>query len=524
MKNNNKQKIVIVGGGTAGWMTAAAFARLLVSDSTEVTLIESEQISTVGVGEATVPHLKFFNHKLGINEDLFMEQCHATYKLGIEFVNWSKHFDSYIHPFADLGEPIHGVPFHQVWLQYQQQNPQSSLSDFSLAIQASYLNKFSHPTTETSSVYSSYSYAYHIDATSYAHFLSSFAQENGVTRIEGIVKEVTTSETGDIDKLILDNGNQVTADLFIDCSGFRSLLLGQTLGVSFEDWSEYLPCDRAIAAPSARKAVIKPYTRSIAKEAGWQWQIPLTHRTGNGYVYSSKFQSDEDALASFIKQVDGPLESEPKILKFQAGKRSQSWQSNCVAIGLSSGFLEPLESTSIYLIQSAIMKLIDLLPHDISENQKLLMPRTEFNRYMNNELIKIRDFLILHYHITGRTDTQFWQYCSNMKVPESLMKQLSLFKATGQVKQYQHGMFHEPSWLAVYYGQGLKPNQIDPRVSGLVANGVLALFPKLAQEVQDAANSMTSHESALQSIKDRRSKNQCNQKQVLPTLSLYGRY
>lgn len=530
MKNNNKETIVIVGGGTAGWMTAAALSKLIASSNKKIVLIESEQIGTVGVGEATVPHLKFFNHKLGIDEDLFMEKCQATYKLGIEFANWNKDGSAYIHPFAELGEPLYGVPFHQIWMKYKESHPESSLSDYSLAIQACYANKFDFPNDDPSSIYSTYSYAYHIDATSYAAFLSEFAQQLGTQRIEGIVETVDTGDSGDIQRVILQDGSVIEGDFFIDCSGFRSLLLGQALNVPFEDWSEYLPCDRAIAAISNPQAIIKPYTRATAKEAGWQWQIPLTHKTGNGYVYSSKFLSQEDALTSFIKDVDGELTSEPNHLRFTTGKRQQSWKNNCVAIGLSSGFLEPLESTSIYLIQSAIMKLVELLPNQV-QNQSLAFQQNEFNRYMDNDLIKIRDFLILHYHVTGREDTPFWQYCSNMGIPDSLAEKIELFKEFGHVVNYDQGMFLEPSWLAVYYGQGITPQNpsqqtmaIDPRVEILAQQGKVAQLGQLAKIVKQATASMTDHQTALNNVVSRRKNGKASDNRVKPTMNLYGRY
>jgi tryptophan 7-halogenase len=453
--------VVIAGGGTAGWMTAAALSRFLPKRGYCIRLVESDQIGTLGVGEATIPHIRQFNAMLGIDENEFMRATQATYKLGIEFANWGGLGESYLHPFGSSGQSIKGIDFHHHWLKQRAAGCTVPFDDYSVAVAAAKSKRFSYPTLDQNSPLSSYTYAFHIDATLYAQFLRNYAETEGVVRCEGKILGIERApDNGNIQALQLDNGQCLQGDLFIDCTGFAALLIEQQLHTGFESWQHWLPCDSAIAAPSAKVEEPLPYTKAIARAAGWQWRIPLQHRTGNGYVYASEFISDARAQTELLSSLDGALIAQPKVLRFTAGQRRQSWNKNCVAIGLSSGFLEPLESTSIYLIQLSILKLLEFFPRAETE----AVARQEFNRAISMEYQLIRDFLILHYHLTQREDSAFWRYCRNMEIPASLQCKMELFKQTAQLEQYQQGLFMAPSWLAVYLGQGGIPDQYDSRL------------------------------------------------------------
>ena len=456
-------EVTIVGGGTAGWMTAAALAKLILPLGVKVTLVESDTIGTVGVGEATLPHIRFFNERLEIDEADFMAATQATIKLGIEFVNWGRIGDRYIHPFGDYGRDVGSVDFHHFWVRARQAGLAGRICDFSLPVIMSEKARFGMPADDPSSVMSSFSYAYQMDATLYARYLRQFAEGLGVRRVEGkIVSVEQDPESGWISSVTLENGTRLGGDLFVDCSGFRGLLMAQTLGAGFEDWSDSLPCDRAVALPCEGDAAPLPYTRATAHAAGWQWRIPLQHRIGNGHVYCSQYISDDEAAKVLLDNLDGKPLGEPRFLKFQAGRRDRQWARNCVAVGLSSGFLEPLESTSIYLIQAAITNLVELFPRDGIRDADI----AEFNRVMNLEYDRVRDFLILHYHATERTDSPFWNYVRTMPIPDSLQEKMSLFKERGVVMQYKDGLFLHPSWIAVYLGQRIIPSTYDPRADG----------------------------------------------------------
>lgn len=487
-------RIVIVGGGTAGWMTAAALANFLDTDKISLVLVESDQIGTVGVGEATLPHLRFFNQTLGIDENAFMQATHATYKIGIEFSHWGRKGDSYIHPFGDYGKPVGDIGFHHVWRYLQMQGYQADLSEFSLPVIAAQLGRFDYPDTDMSQIGATFSYAFHLDAGLYAKYLREFSEARGIQRKEGRIQQVQLHPDGGIAALSLDGGEKIEGDFFIDCSGFRSLLLGNTLGVEFCDWSHWLPCDRAIAIPCAGTENPLPYTKAIARDSGWQWRIPLQHRIGNGHVYCSQHLSDDEALAQLTANLDGEPLAEPNFIQFKAGHRVKTWEKNCVAVGLSGGFLEPLESTSIYLIQIAITKLLENFPGSRDETSVM----TEFNRQMTLEFERIRDFLILHYHATTRDDTPFWQYCRTMAVPEDLAYKMELFKQRGHVVEYEHGLFLEPSWVAVYLGQGVVPEGFDPRVSGFDFRPLETQLEKLRNSIRAFAEGMPLHSEAIQ--------------------------
>ena len=451
--------VCILGGGTAGWMTAAGLSSKL--PGVRITLVESEQIGTVGVGEATLPHIRFFNQAIGIDEAEFMRATNATFKLGIEFRDWGRLGESYIHPFGSFGQPLGDTDFHQVWNALRLEGDSQSLFDHSYPVVAAREGRFHMPHEDHTRVESTFGYAYQFDSGLYAKFLRGFAEERGVTRIEGKVEDVDRDpETGRVTRLRLEDGREVGGELFIDCSGFRGLLIEQTLEAGYEDWREWLPADRAVAVASEVGEEILPFTRATAREAGWQWRIPLQHRTGNGYVYVSDFISDNAAEASLLGALDTPQRGEPKRLRFATGKRRKLWDSNVVAIGLSGGFLEPLESTSIHLIQHGITLLLELFPDmGFAESD-----RDEYNASMDLEFERIRDFLLLHYVATERDDTPLWRHFRNLELPESLQEKMEAWRRRGHVPTYEDGVFLPPSWIAVFAGQGVWPDGVDPRV------------------------------------------------------------
>jgi tryptophan halogenase len=453
------ERIVIVGGGTAGWMTAAALATLLRVPGLRIDLVESEEIGTVGVGEATIPHIRSFNTRLGLDEDAFMARTQATFKLGIEFRDWARLGDSYIHPFGAYGRTIDRVGFHQHWLRLRRAGAAADLPDYCLPIMAARMGRFMRPETDPRSLLSTFSYAFQFDAGLYAAYLREHAEARGVRRTEGKVVDVELDpDNGHVRAVTLDRGDRLEGDLFIDCSGFRGLLIEGALKAGYEDWTQWLPNDRAVAVPCDTVETSTPYTRATALEAGWSWRIPLQHRVGNGYVYSSAFLSDDAAAERALGMLEGPARAEPRLLRFKAGCRRRQWMRNCVAIGLASGFMEPLESTSIHLIQLAITNLVELFPDAGFDPADA----DEFNRVMEMEYERIRDFLVLHYKATERDDTPFWNHCRTMAVPDSLSEKMALFKERGVVARYRDGLFLEPSWLAICFGQRLEPDAHDP--------------------------------------------------------------
>lgn len=495
MGNGDPISVVIVGGGTAGWSTAAALARL-VPGLAEIRVIESADIGIVGVGEATLPHVRHFIQQIGIDEAAFMQATHATFKLGIDFRDFGRIGDSYIHPFGTFGRDLARVPFHHYWLQQHAAGDERDIGQFSLAVQAARAGRFQLPREDDLSLSASYGYAYQFDAALFGPYLRDFAQAHGAQRTEGrIVAAERDAETGDVASVTLEDGRTFTADLFIDCSGFRSLLLGGAMAEPWEDWSQWLPCDRAVAMPTASPAgEIEPYTRATALSAGWAWRIPLQHRVGNGYVYASAFLDDESAAAALRAAAEGNALADPRMLRFQAGRRRRSWVGNVVAIGLASGFLEPLESTSIYLSHMAILRLIDLFPI----GGVTPADRAEFNRLVDMEYDRIRDFLILHYHATTRDDSPFWDHVRTMIVPDSLHEKLELWRRTGRVARYGEGLFFEPSWVAVYLGQNVLPDQWDAR-SGLPDQSVLTrALDRLRQEIGGEVKAMPGHREFLE--------------------------
>ncbi len=487
-------EIVILGGGTAGWMTAAGLAAMLPRSRCTIRLVESDEIGIVGVGEATLPPIKNFNDSIGIDEADMMRATNATFKLGIDFVDWGFEGSSYVHPFGIHGAADSGHRFHHQWLRSRAAGRDWSVEDFSFAIAAARANRFAFPASNKQAINSTFAYAYHFDASLYSKYLRRISEPRGVSRIEGKVRDIEQDpESGDIRALVMESGERIAGDFFIDCSGFRSLMLAGKLGVEWEDWSKWLPCDRALPLPTERCGDLTPYTRVIAMKAGWRWRIPLQHRTGNGYVFSSRFIDEDKAREELLQSLDEPTLAEPRLLKFQAGRRLSSWRRNCLAVGLSSGFLEPLESTSIYLIQVAIMHLLPLLPtrrHD----QRLV---DEFNLRMDVEYERIRDFLILHYHLNSRQDSELWRYCRSMDVPESLERKMHLFRHSGVVPQYKDGLFTPPSWLAVFLGQGLMPEHYNPLTDAMPLEQLLDELGELRADISDRVEEMPRHASIL---------------------------
>ena len=455
------KRILIAGGGSSGWMTAALLARLF-QGLYEIVLVESEDIGTIGVGEATIPAIKKYNELLGLDENEFMARTQGSFKLGIQFVDWWKQGQSYIHGFGVIGQDWEWLRMHHYWLKAHAQGRADDFAAYSINTAAALENKFVRAQTQMGdSPLSQIAHAFHFDASLFARFLSAYAQERGVRRREGKIVDVTLrAEDGFIDSVTLDDGEVIGADLFVDCSGFRGLFINQALGVGFDDWSHWLPCDRAVAVPCERSENFTPYTRSTAHGAGWHWRIPLQHRTGNGHVYSSQFIDDAEAERVLLANLDGAPRADPFRVEFKAGKRKQLWHKNCVAIGLAGGFLEPLESTSLHLVQSGIIRMVRLLP-DAGFDAATI---AEFNRQTDFEYERIRDFIILHYKATERRDTPFWDYCRTMEVPDTLQRKLDLWMANGRIFREDEELFAEESWIQVLLGQGMIPRGHDPLV------------------------------------------------------------
>ncbi|MFG6466993.1 tryptophan halogenase family protein [Roseateles sp. BYS87W] len=456
------QDIVIVGGGTAGWMTAAALSAV-VGDRYRIRVVESEEIGTVGVGEATIPMIQRFNRVLGIDENEFLRETYGTFKLGIEFVNWGRQGDRYMHGFGRVGQDLWTVPFDQYWHRMRSVGRAAPLEQYSITRMAALANKFMPARTDIeNSPLADITYAYHFDASLYARYLRRKSEARGVRRTEGKITHAerrgSGPHPGHIAAVVLEGGERVAGDLFIDCSGMRGLLIEQTLETGYENWSHWLPCDRALAVPCEPAPVLTPYTRSTAHQAGWQWRIPLQHRIGNGHVYCSQFLSDDEAAATLLANLDGKPMADPRPIKFTTGMRRKAWNENVVAIGLSSGFLEPLESTSIHLIQAAVQQLIDFFPDQGFAAADI----DEFNRHSRFHYERIRDFIILHYHVNQRDDAEFWKACAHMSIPDSLREKIELYQSHGRVVRFNNELFTEVGWLQVLEGQNLLPRRHHP--------------------------------------------------------------
>ena len=496
MAGKGIETIVIVGGGTAGWMSAAALSHSFRGGAQRVVLVESEAIGTVGVGEATIPEILHFNARLGIDEATFLRETKATFKLGIEFDGWRRPGERYFHPFGTYGLDMEGIDFHHFWLRAQADGAAATapLGDFSISWAAARAGRFGHPQGTGRSPLSDLRYAYHFDALLYAALLRRFAEAQGTTRIEARVTGVERrDDDGDIAAIVLEDGRRIHGDLFIDCTGFAGLLIERTLESGYEDWSHWLPCDSAVAVPCARTAALTPYTRATARDAGWQWRIPLQHRVGNGHVYSSAHMSHDAAQDVLMANLEGAPLAEPRRLRFTTGKRREIWKRNVVAIGLSSGFLEPLESTSIHLIQSAITKLVSLFPNDRDDHAL----RDTFNRLIDQEFETVRDFLILHYHATERGGTSFWDHVRTMPIPDRLAAKLALFRDSGRINRDDNEIFTLPSWLAVATGQGCRPRRWHPVADTIGSADLHHRLDRIRDTIARAADALPTHEQAL---------------------------
>ena len=478
------RRIVIAGGGTAGWMAAAAIARTL-GNSVDLTLIESDAIGTIGVGESTIPPIVTYNRLLNINEAEFMRATQATFKLGIEFNDWKQVGQSYFHSFGLTGKDHWSAGFQHFWLNGLERGHKEPYDEYCLELKAAYAGKFAHlPDGQMN-------YAYQLDSTLYARFLRTMAEADGARRIEGKIADVALNESGDIAALALESAQRVEGDLFLDCTGFRALLIEGALHAGFDDWTHWLPCDRAIAVQTRSVRPPVPYTRAMAHDAGWQWRIPLQHRTGNGIVYSSRHLEQEQALERLLGNIEGDTLTQPNFLRFTTGARRRQWVRNCIAVGLSGGFLEPLESTGIHLIQRAVLRLIRMLPlREISESDV-----NEFNEQQLTDMMQIRDFLILHYKANERTDSGFWRECASMPVPDSLAHKIELFRETGRVFRRNEELFGENSWIQVMMGQGIMPRSYHPIAARLTDDEVNKLLSTLRSNVEKTVASLPDHDA-----------------------------
>jgi tryptophan halogenase len=487
------KKIVIVGGGSAGWIAAAILGHHLKGKFCEVELVESDDIGTIGVGESTIPPFMTLLRNLGINEQEFIQATQASFKLGIRFKYWHRKEESYFHPFGAIGGNIEAHDFYHCWLKAKQQGHSAGLQEFAPCSAMADQGKFFLPHKAQKTPIAKASYALHLDAKLAAEYLRRYAEALGVIRTEGMVTDVCQKECGDIEKIILKSGKAVGGDFFIDCTGFRALLIEKTLDVGYEDWTNFLPCDRAIAVQTESHGATVPYTIATARDAGWTWRIPLQHRTGNGYVYSSKFCSDEEARETLLKNIDGPMINDPRVIPFTTGIRKQVWHRNCLSLGLASGFIEPLESTAIHLVVRGMDFFVRFFPD--MEHDPILID--EYNRRMSQDYEEIRDFIVLHYCTTERDDTPFWSWCKNMDIPASLRERIELFKARAVLRDGVDELFKEDSWYSVFEGMGVRPKKYNPmvdRVNYQMIDGTLNGAPGILNEM---VKTLPSHDEFL---------------------------
>jgi tryptophan 7-halogenase len=489
MGNQVVRRVVVAGGGTAGWVAAAALARQL-GELLDITLVESESIGTVGVGEATIPTFRTFHALLGIDEREFMRETQASFKLGISFENWARVGDRYIHPFGDIGKSTWMADFHHMWLLARAEGYGGDLEDYCFELQAAKAGKFALPDK------GEINYAYHLDAGLYAAFLRRKFEPEGVRRIEGKIEQVEQDdESGFVTALVLESGQRIEGDLFIDCTGFRGVLIEKTLGVGYEDWSQWLPTNSALAVQTPSTGKILPYTRAIARTAGWQWRIPLQSRVGNGIVFCSDYQDEDEARAELLGNLDGEPLTEPRLIRYLTGRRHKAWEKNVVALGLSSGFLEPLESTSIHLIQIGVTRLIKLFPFE----GNFAALATRYNAQADTELERVRDFLILHYKLTEREDAPFWRACHDMAIPDTLSERIELFRESGLVYQAPDDLFRVASWLYVMIGQRLMPEHCHYMGALLGEERLRRALDSLKDSIAAAVERMPMHEQFLDS-------------------------
>jgi len=483
------RRVVIAGGGTAGWTVAAALVKQLGA-LLEITLVESDAIGTVGVGESTIPTAKRFHELLGVPERDFVRATQASFKLGIAFENWAREGDRYFHSFGQIGPSTWMADFQHMWLEAREKGVAGELGDYCLELQAAEAGKFA------TGPESRLNYAYHLDATAYGQFLRGFAEPLGVRRVEGKIARVRQSaQSGFIEALELESGEAVEGDLFIDCTGFRALLIEGALATGYEDWSHWLPTDSALAVQTEAAGPARPYTRAIAHQAGWQWQIPLQQRVGNGLVYCSKFLSDDEAQAMLADRLDAAMITEPRLIRFRAGARREAWKQNCVAIGLSSGFVEPLESTSIHLIMIAVTRLMQLFPFGgVTEAVAL-----RYNDISRRELEGIRDFIILHYHLNEREEP-FWQQCRSMEIPASLAERIALFRDGAHAYQAADELFRIDSWVQCMLGQRLRPRSHHAMGKLMPPEQLRQALAGAAEHIRLAVARLPAHQTFLDSF------------------------
>ncbi len=499
MSERRIRRIVIVGGGTAGWMTAAPLSRRLPREGAlgcEIVLVESPDIATVGVGEATIPPIRWYNRSLGLDHAEFTRRTQGTFKLGIEFRNWGRVGHRFFHGFGDFGPDIENRSPYQHWLRLSAKDPSfPTYEDWSTASVMARQMKFTPPQEGgPKSAHNAYSYAYQFDAWLYAGYLREYAMARGVQRELGMIVDVELRpEDGFVSAVRLSDGRRIEGDLFIDCSGFRGLLIEGALKAGYEDWRSWLPCDRALAVSSERTAPLRPYTTSTAHAPGWQWTIPLQHRTGSGLVYNSDCISDDEASALLVDNLEGKPQGTPKPLRFVTGRRKRAWVKNVVAIGLASGFLEPLESTSIHLIMDGVGRLVQYFP-DRDFHPSLA---AEYNRLHEKQFQSIRDFIVLHYHLTERDDSELWRYCRHMTLPDTLAHQIELFRNTGHVIVHDRESFLEPSWVSIYLGLGLRPARLDPFIDQVDEQALLTHFARVRQAIAGTVAAMPDHAAYL---------------------------
>lgn len=487
MQTNKINKVVIAGGGTAGWMAAASFAKL-IGKTLDIVLIESDEIGTVGVGEATIPTLLTLHEMLDIKEQDFVKAVQGTFKLGISFENWRDVNEDYFHSFGWTGKDHWAAGFQHFWLKGHKQGIVKEFGDYCNELIAARYNRFAVLPNN------GLNYAYHFDASLYAKFLRKIAEEHGAVRKEGKISQVEQCpDSGYISSLKLQSGEVIEGDLFIDCTGFRGLLIEQTLHAGYDDWTHWLPCNSAVAVQTESVSKPVPFTRSIAREAGWQWRIPLQHRVGNGVVFSDRYWSDDEAVDKLLSNVEGKLLTEPRVIKFNTGQRRKHWHKNCVAMGLSSGFIEPLESTSIHLIQRAVIRLMQMFPYDGIRQPDV----DEFNNQMKFEIDNVRDFIVLHYNVTNRTDTAFWRHCRSMEVPESLKHRIELFRQSGRVFKVPTELFGENSWIQVMLGQGLMPEQYHPIVNMMSDEELKVFLEGIHRGVHKLVDQLPDHQQFI---------------------------
>lgn len=490
---NTIKKVLIVGGGAAGWISAALLVRLL-GKLVDIALVESERIGAIGVGEATIPPILALNRALGIDEKAFLRETHGTIKLGIQFENWPRRGHSYMHAFGGIGKDYPFCSFHHFWTRYRQSHPDSDYWDYSLNYQAARQNRFAHLDKIEGTSLRGLVYAYHFDASAYAAFLRRYSEERGVTRVEGPIDATRIDpHSGNIASVTLKDGRELKGDLFIDCSGFRGLLIEQALRTGYESWDHWLPCNRAIAVQTGNSGPLRPYTRSIAHDAGWRWQIPLQHRSGNGLVFCDRHLSEDEATARLLDEVEGETVNDPRSLRFDTGRRRRQWNRNCVSIGLSSGFLEPLESTSIHLIQSGVLRLIKLFPHRGIRDADV----AEYNRQSRDEFEHVRDFIILHYKANARDDSDFWRHCARMAIPDALDHKIEQFRESGKIFNTMDALFQDIAWQQVFIGQGVMPVDYHPLAAAPSDAQVDELMGNLRQMIARVIGQLPDHASYL---------------------------